>query len=393
MMRILGLRENELKKINGYFTCIEMINQPNLWLEGVKIIGEHKQEIQKFMDQMNSIKDLKIFLVGAGSSAKAASIVENYIRRVTKKEVHCISSTNLITQPDNYIIGDEPVLLVSFGSSGNTIEGLEAVEIFQERCKELYQLLIICSDEGEMVKKYGAKEGVLYIPIPPGTKGKSIAATGEFTLLIQYALLLFDIQNYDYYKELFQNASRDAARFFDKDIYKVHSIANQPYETIAVLGSNSLAFLAAEMCLKITELTGGLQSSQFHSVLEFRHGPKVVMNSKTLVSFFFSRDPLTMKYEIDMLKECSEDKRKSTIVAVSMDYVSEIDAHCDYYFHFNGNGFPYRDDAHIVFLYSLYLQSFSILKAVNLGISPDTLGNNADGFINKVAQGVNIYKK
>lgn len=391
-MRILGLKEEELKKIEGYYTCKEMVNQPNLWLEGVKIIGENRDRIEKFIREIKSIRDLKIYLVGAGSSAKASSIVENYIKRVTGLEVYSVSSTNLITQPENYITLDKPALLVSFGSSGNTTEGLEVVELFKEKCSELYQILIICSSKGEIVRKYSNQEGVLYVPIPEGTKGKSMAATGEFTLLIQYALMLFDINNFDYYNDMFDNAAKDAESFLKKDIYKVHAVGNRKYDAIVALGSNALTSLASEMCLKIGELTSGLQNTGFNPVLEFRHGPKLIMNSKSLLSFFISNDPHTMKYEIDMLKECSNDKRNSTIAAVSIGYNEEIDENCDYYFYFNENGFKYRDDSHIIFLYALYLQSIAIIKSIDLGIAPDTLGSDKSGFVNKVAQGVRIYK-
>lgn len=392
-MRILGLKEKELREIEGYYTCKEMVNQPNLWLEGVKIIRENHERIKKFIDEIKSIRSLKIYLVGAGSSAKAASLVENYIGRVTGLDVYSISSTNLITQPDNYIIQDCPGLLVSFGSSGNTTEGLEAVELFKERCSKLYQMLIICSNKGEIVKKYSNHEDVLYVPIPEETKGRSMAATGEFTLLIQYALMMFDINNIDYYADMLINAEADAEYFFERDIYKVHSIANKKYDVISALGSNALTALASEMCLKIGELSSGLQSSQFYPILEFRHGPKLIMNSKSLVSFFISSDSHTMKYEIDMLKECSENKRNSTIAAVSINYNQEIDENCDYYFYFNRKGFKYKDDSHTIFQYALYLQSLAILKSVDLGIAPDNLDSNGSGFINKVAQGVKIYKK
>lgn len=391
-MRILGLKEKELKDIEGYYTCKEMVNQPHLWLEGVEIIKKNKERIKQFIDEIKAIKGLKIYLVGAGSSAKAASLVENYIRRVTGLEVYSISSTNLITKPENYIMQNDPALLVSLGSSGNTIEGLEAVELFKEQSSKLYQMLIICSEKGEIVKKYSNQENVLYVPIPEGTKGKSMAATGEFTLLIQYALMMFDIDRIDYYVEMFKNAEVDAEYFFNEEIYKIHSISNKKYDIIAALGSNALTALASEMCLKISELSSGLQSTQFHPILEFRHGPKLIMNSKSLVSFFMSNDPHTRKYEIDMLKECSQNKRNSTITVVSMDYIEEIDENCDYYFYFNRNGFCYKDDSHIIFQYALYLQSLAILKSVDLGISPDKLGNDVSGFINKVAQGVKIYK-
>ena len=115
------------------------------------------------------------------------------------------------------------------------------------------------------------------------------------------------------------------------------------------------------------------------------------MNSKCLISFFFSNDSQSIKYELDVLKECYSNKINSTIVAISMDYDEEIDKNCDYYFYFNKNNFKYSDDSHIVFQYSLYLQSFAILNAIRRGSKTDLICES--GIVNKVAQGVVIYKR
>lgn len=390
-MRILGIQENELKRVGGYHTALEMERQLELWAEGLQIIGDSKNKIETFLDKLKSIDNLKIYLVGAGSSAKAAAIAENYIRRITKKEVILVPSTSLITNEDNYILDESPVLLVSLGSSGNTTEGLEAVEIFKKKSKELYQLLIICSQRGEIIKRYAEEENTLYISIPSKTKDKSLAATGEFTLLVQYLLIILDIKNYDYYRDMFKSIIEDSNKFLKDDIYKSHAVSNKIYDTVVSLGTNALNPLASEMCLKISELSTGLQSTESHSVLEFRHGPKLVMNSTCLISFFFSNDSHSIRYEIDMLKECYSNKLNSTIVAVSMDYNKEIDENSDYYFYFNKNNFKYRDESHIIFQYALYLQSFAILNSIRRGSKPDFIDES--GVVSKVARGVIIYKK
>ncbi|CCQ98769.1 Phosphosugar isomerase [[Clostridium] ultunense Esp] len=390
-MRILGINIEELKRVKGYHTCFEMANQPDLWREGVKIVGEYKEKIETFLNQVKGVEGLKIYLVGAGSSAKAASIVQNYLQRVTEKEVVSVPSTTFITHSDHYIRSDEPLLLVSFSSSGNTTEALEAIRIFKEKSRKVYQLLLICSEEGEIVKKYAREEGVLYVPIPKGTKGRSFAATGEFTLLILYALMIFDIHRYDYYKKMFDHIISDAERFFREEIYKVHAVANRNYDTIVGLGSGALLYLASEMCLKVSELTGGLQSTEYHSILEFRHGPKLIMNSRSLLTFFFSPDPHARRYEVDMLKECYRDKKNSYIAALSMDYDEEIDENSDMYIYFNEGKFAYADESHVVFQYSLYLQALAILKSIQLNISPDQ--PDRTGAVHKVAQGVNLYRK
>lgn len=389
-MRLLGLQKDKIDKLGGYNTCFEMQNQPNLWLKGLKAINENKDAIEAFLNKVYDADKLKIYMVGAGSSAKAASIVENYLRRITGKEIIALSSTMLITQPDNFILDDNPVLLVSFGSSGNTTEGLEAVRIFKDRSRKVYQILIICSAEGQIVREYASDKDVLYIPIPEGTKGKSFAATGEFTLLVQYALMIFDIHNLEYYNRMFECIVDDAKDYFEHDIYKAHAVSNKKYDAVAALGSGPLYYLASEMCLKISELSAGQQDTQFHTTLEFRHGPKLSMNKNILLTFLISNDKHTIKYDIDMLKECYSQRKNSTIAAVSMDYNEEIDKNSDYYFYFNKDKFNYLDDSHIIFQYALFLQSVAILNSVNLGVSPDM--PDSSGTVNKVAQGVIIHE-
>lgn len=392
-MNLLGIEAQELKKIGGYNTCFEMVNQLNLWSQGVNIIKENQHRIKVFLNNVLAVENLKIYLVGAGSSAKAASVVESYIRKITGKEVKAIPSTALLTHED-YFVDESPALLVSLGSSGNTTEGLETVEIFKKKSVKLYQMLIICSSKGSIVKENADKEDVLYIPIPEGTKGKSFAATGEFTLLVQYALMLFDIERINYYEEMFKNIIVHGKEFLDNEISKLQEISKKQYDTMVALGSNSLTYLSSEMGLKVNELSAGIQNSQFNSILEFRHGPKLVLNSNALITFFFSNDVHALKYELDMLEECYSDKRHSAIVAVSMNFNEEIADNCDYYFCFNKsdvNIFNYLDDSHIIFLYSLYLQSIAILKSIYMGLSPDM--PDSSGTVNKVAQGVKVYKK
>lgn len=390
-MRTLGVNNEELHRANGYYTCFEMANQPHLWREGVKIIGESKEKIESFLDQVYRVEGLKIYLVGAGSSAKAASIVQNYLQRATGKEVIAVPSTTIITHADHYIRSDAPVLLVSLSSSGNTTEALESIRIFKEKSRKVYQLLIICSEEGEIVQKYAREEGVLYIPIPRGTKGISFAATGEFTLLVQYALMILDIRRYDYYQKMFDHVLTDADKFFREEIYKVHALANRYHATVVALGSGALTHLASEMCLKVCELSAGYQSTEYYSILEFRHGPKLIMNSRSLLTFFMNPDPYVKRYEIDMLKECYRDKKNGYIAALSMGYDEEIDENSDLYLYFNEGNFAYADESHVVFQYSLYLQALAILKSLQLHLSPDR--PDPSGAVNKVAQGVKVYQK
>ena len=73
------------------------------------------------------------------------------------------------------------------------------------------------------------------------------------------------------------------------------------------LGSNELRGLAAEAALKLLELTDGRVVAVADSTLGFRHGPKTIINDRTLVAVMLSNDAYTRAYDADLLKELARD--------------------------------------------------------------------------------------
>ena len=61
-------------------------------------------------------------------------------------------------------------------------------------------------------------------------------------------------------------------------------------ERIVYLGSGPLTGLARESALKMLEITAGRVDTYFDSALGFRHGPKAVLDDRTLVVVYGSND-------------------------------------------------------------------------------------------------------
>src|ERR1700753_3844599 len=89
------------------------------------------------------------------------------------------------------------------------------------------------------------------------------------------------------------------------------------FERVVYLGSNELKGLAREASLKMLELTDGQGVSVSDSPLGFRHGPKTVVNGKTLVVMFLSNDAHARRYELDVLSELRRDGVAARVVALS----------------------------------------------------------------------------
>lgn len=88
-------------------------------------------------------------------------------------------------------------------------------------------------------------------------------------------------------------------------------------ERIVFLGSGPLKGLAEESALKVLELTGGTLMAVAESSLGFRHGPKAVLNERSVAVVYVSNDPYTRRYDHDIVAELRGNLPVGSVVAVS----------------------------------------------------------------------------
>ena len=63
-----------------------------------------------------------------------------------------IGTTDIVAKPEDYLIKDEPTLLVSFARSGNSPESLAAVEVANQVVETIHHLAITCAEEGQLAQ-------------------------------------------------------------------------------------------------------------------------------------------------------------------------------------------------------------------------------------------------
>ena len=151
------------------------------------------------------------------------------------------------------------------------------------------------------------------------------------------------------------------------------------------LGSGEKLGIARESHLKLQELTDGKVICKFDSFLGFRHGPRAVVNANTLLVYLFSEDEHAFKYEKDLVEDIAKDPRniQSILVGGFNDITIE-----------NSTRIPFQAvNNNILQLIPVTLigQLLGLHKSLNLGLNPDN--PSVSGAINRVVQGVNIYKK
>src|SRR5690606_25085137 len=111
--RYLGLSLEELEARKAVHTAREIENQPDLWMETYLSFLEQKDEILKFIDKFQENESPCIVLTGAGSSAFVGESLAGPFQMKWKGISRAVSTTDIITHPQNYFDRGRPTLLIS----------------------------------------------------------------------------------------------------------------------------------------------------------------------------------------------------------------------------------------------------------------------------------------
>jgi tagatose-6-phosphate ketose/aldose isomerase len=164
----------------------------------------------------------------------------------------------------------------------------------------------------------------------------------------------------------------------------LQELALGSFERVVYLGSGPFQSLAREATLKLGELTNGAVVTCFDSPLGFRHGPKTFVNERTLVLVFVSNDPLTRKYDHDLLDELRRDGRAARVIEVTArargDHARDT---------LLVHGMAEAPDVELLWPYIAIAQLYAFHESRTLGLSPDN--PNKEGTVNRVVQGVRLY--
>jgi tagatose-6-phosphate ketose/aldose isomerase len=170
---------------------------------------------------------------------------------------------------------------------------------------------------------------------------------------------------------------------FDDALPLARALAAARYERVIFLGANALKGLAREAALKLLELTDGRVAALADTPLGFRHGPKTIVNARTLVVLFVSGDAYARRYDLDLLGELRRDGVAARVVALAADPAALAAGD------FLVPGSANATDLGLCFAYVAFAQCLALLQSLSLGITPDN--PNPSGTVNRVVRGVSIY--
>jgi tagatose-6-phosphate ketose/aldose isomerase len=154
---------------------------------------------------------------------------------------------------------------------------------------------------------------------------------------------------------------------------------------VVYLGSHIFKGLAREAALKLLELTDGGVIAAYDSPMGFRHGPKTMVNDRTLVVIFLSNDAYTRRYDADLLEEIRRDGRHGGLLAIS----SRDDGMAAGVERILIPSMEDAEDVDLLIPFITAPQIFAFEESIRRGLKPDT--PNISGTVNRVVQGVRIH--
>jgi tagatose-6-phosphate ketose/aldose isomerase len=380
-MNYLGISQDELERSGGLWTAREISQQPAVWVEMQPAMARDAGTLQAFLAPLLRRPELRIVLTGAGTSAFIGECLAPALARKTGRRVDAVATTDLVSSPDSWLAPTGPVLLVSFARSGSSPESVAALQLAEQIVPECHHLIVTCNRDGDLYRKGHATPNARVVLLPGETNDRGFAMTSSFSGMLLAAALAFDLLPQDSLPVL----ARWASHVLEHSLPFIACLARARFERVVYLGSKEFKGLAREASLKMLELSDGRVVALADTPLGFRHGPKTIVNAKTLIVMFLCNDPYTRRYEMDLLGELRADGIAAGVVALT---AGETESAPPAYAISLPDAATAPDLA-LCFPYAVFAQTLAVLQSLALGLRPDT--PNARGVVNRVVQGVSIY--
>ncbi len=382
---MFGYSEEDLHRLGAEHTAREIAQQPEVWHKTLALVGDRADEIKAFLAR-SITPDTRVILTGAGTSSYTADLARYGAAAVLPCQVESIPTTSLVASPQLYLKPETPTVLVSFGRSGNSPESIGAFDLVQAHTRQVKHLVITCAADGALAQRARSTPGSFLLLLPDEANDRGFAMTSSFSCMLLSALLLFDIDRLAENRATVEALAVQGQRLLDEDWAGIKELADARPERLVYLGSGPLADLGRELALKNMELSNGRIVSMSESTMGFRHGPKTIVDDKTLIVVLGSDSAYTRAYVRDITAELHGDPGTHRVVGITYAPDPELAANTDRYFCVAGAPMP---EYYACLNYALYGQMLGLFNSIAIGNQPDN--PNPSGVVNRVVKGVTLY--
>lgn len=252
----------------GQHTYSEIMSQPKVWSETLKTLQTYSADVKGLLAKGYD----QILFTGCGSTYYLALAAAALYQEATGIYARGLPASEIWLYPKSAYHSKHKTLLVAVSRSGTTTETLRAVEHFKKNSQgdvltlSCYPTTLSTMGDLNLVLEAGQEE--------------SIAQTRAFSVLYLATVALTIIQ--DKSLSLLKPLSESCQQLLSLHAGLAKQVgSNLNIDRFYFLGSGARYGLACELSLKMKEMT--LSHSEPFHFMEFRHGPKSMVNENTLI--------------------------------------------------------------------------------------------------------------
>jgi fructoselysine-6-P-deglycase FrlB-like protein len=259
----------------SHLTLTEIYSQARSCRSTVEQAGDRLRILEELfpLDQYTDI-----VLTGCGSSHHLAACASFAWSELLARPVMAVAASELAHFPEHYLRSDARPLIIAISRSGGTTE----VKLAVERLRRDYRAsaLAITGEAG------GSMAGACDLEIAfTECHEASVVTTQAFTCMLTGLYLLADGATGNKRASEITQIPGLIGTTLEATEEAVRAIAEDPgIERFFFLGSGAMKGLADECVLKMTEMA--LETAFTYRALEFRHGPKAILNSRDQLVIF-----------------------------------------------------------------------------------------------------------
>jgi glucosamine--fructose-6-phosphate aminotransferase (isomerizing) len=328
--------------------------------EALNAAWNHLEKQQDWIQQyLNNDSFDEIIFIGSGSSYYQALTMASTYRAWLGKSATAYPSSELLLFHKQTAPSHRNYLAIGVSRSGESTEVVLALQSLQS-LPNWSIAGITCYEESTMAKLADC----LVSPHGKETSTVMTKSLSSMTFMMQAAIAQAAKRD-DLLAELAGVMKEAGQTVLDADTF-IHSLVQkQPFLKYVYLGMGSLYGLSLEACLKIKEMS--YVWTEAYGTLEFRHGPKSIVEPGTLVCLLLSEQ--ARDYELKVAREMQEYGAFVVLLTAQKD---DDTSFADAVFEVGGSGIS--DEARAV-LYLPALQFLGYYTALSRNADPDSPRN------------------
>jgi glucosamine--fructose-6-phosphate aminotransferase (isomerizing) len=332
-------------------TLQEILSQPSTWEVCLEFL-QTQSEFRHFRERATTMEWL---FIGCGTSFYLAQVAAASFTAITGMRARSLPASEVLLYPKLALLGSpQQVVPVLISRSGRTSEVLRASRYFAEELG--IDTLAVTCDGNEL---QDLASWTLRLPV----REQSTVMTGSFTsmlLAVQYlaAAIADDGKSLATLDQLPTRGRRLISQYS-----RVLSdfVARYCFHDYVFLGQGPFFGIASEAALKVTE--SSCSYAQVFHTMEFRHGPKSIVSSETLITFMLSEQGYAE--QVDVLEEVKS--LGGTTIAVTAQVDAHLSQSADLVVEIS-NGAPEWTNASLSVLVG---QLLGVYTAMRKGLDPD----------------------